>query len=365
MLYDYKTVEMELISNNPNWNIISDQFPYSTEMKECIQDPDWHGEGSVWTHLQMIRNYQRKLEINPTQLWSLMYHDIFKAKTRQIIDGHVSHPKHSSLGAQYAWSEMWENDIGTPYLRHQIYYIILWHQRVFHIWNNPNMFRATLNFQSNSCGVWPELIEFARADMLGRISNTATEGLDNIDLLVEWLDENDIHQLPRCNNDKIFYFEGENRNILIPAQIPKGSHVILMMGLPGSGKDSYLQKQFSNKNVVCLDDIRKTLKINMEDNQGLVIQTALEQARVYLRKGDSFSWNSTNLTHRNRDKIIKLFRDYDASVNVHAMSTPWPEILDRNIHRPKTKQVPRQVLDRMLWSWEPIDLTKVHRLTWV
>ena len=40
------------------------------------------------------------------------------------------------------------------------------------------------------------------------------------------------------------------------------------------------------------------------------------------------------------------------------------EILDRNKRRPRTKQVPKQILDRMLWSWEPIDNTKIHGFMW-
>ena len=363
MIFDHPVLMAELHQPTPNWDAIADRFPHSQAMKDCIQDPDWHGEGSVWKHLQMIRDYMPN-RIGDSQLWTLMYHDVAKAETRQIIDGHVSHPRHSILGATYAWREMWENDILQPTSRELVYNLILWHQRIFHIWKNPNMIRAAIHFNLNTNGRWLNLLDFARADMLGRISKNATEGLDNLDLLVDWLKEQDIANLCVGMHDKVFYFEGENRSPYFQAQPPAGSYVIMMSGLPGSGKDTHLSRM-PMRNVISLDDIRKTLKIPMGENQGTVIQTALEQAKKYLRNKEEFVWNSTNLTRRNRDKIIKLFRDYDAFVHVNAMATPWHEILRRNKSRPLDKQVPVNVLERMLWSWEPIDHTQVHQVDWV
>lgn len=72
--------------------------------------------------------------------------------------------------------------------------------------------------------------------------------------------------------------------------------MILMCGLPGTGKDTWIGKNHPELPVVCMDDIRRQMGIKPTDNQGQVVQAAREQARVYLRAKQPFIWNATGIT---------------------------------------------------------------------
>lgn len=98
--------------------------------------------------------------------------------------------------------------------------------------------------------------------------------------------------------------------------------MILMCGLPGTGKDTWIGKNHPELPVVCMDDIRRQMGIKSTDNQGQVVQAAREQARVYLRAKQPFIWNATGITAMLREKQIRLFEEYHASVRIVYLETP-------------------------------------------
>lgn len=63
-----------------------------------------------------------------------------------------------------------------------------------------------------------------------------------------------------------------------------------MSALPGTGKDFFIKKNYPNVPVISLDNIRRENKISPTDKKGngQVIQMAKEQARVFLRKKETF-----------------------------------------------------------------------------
>lgn len=92
----------------------------------------------------------------------------------------------------------------------------------------------------------------------------------------------------------------------------------LLSGLPGMGKDHYIESFCPDIPVVSLDAIRRKYKISPTDKSGngWVIQTAKEEARSYLRKGQDFIWNATNITRLMRSQLIDLFTGYGARVKL-------------------------------------------------
>ena len=85
------------------------------------------------------------------------------------------------------------------------------------------------------------------------------------------------------------------------------SEVILMSGLPGTGKDTWIRINLPNIPVVSLDDIRRANKISPTDEQGTVANLAREKAKEYLRRQQTFVWNATNITTQMRESLISLF----------------------------------------------------------
>nr|MBA3538182.1 AAA family ATPase [Deltaproteobacteria bacterium] len=139
--------------------------------------------------------------------------------------------------------------------------------------------------------------------------------------------------------------------------------VILMAGLPASGKDTWLRTHHPNLPLVSLDDLRAELDIDPADNQSGVIAEARERAREYLRTGTSFAWNATNLTASLRGQLLELFRDYHARTHIVYCETSAGEQLARNRARPVP--VPALAIARMLERWTVPDPTEAHAITYV
>ena len=135
-----------------------------------------------------------------------------------------------------------------------------------------------------------------------------------------------------------------------------------MSGLPGTGKDTWIQKNLSGLPMVSMDEIRKELHISPSDNQGMVVQTAQERAREFLRRKQSFIWNSTNLTRDARQKLISMFERYHARVRIVYLETGWDQRVQRN--RSRKDAVPESAIDSMLSKISPPLPDEAQAVTW-
>jgi predicted kinase len=358
--------------------VIEQSFPYVEAMRTCVQDPVHHAEGDVWTHVNMIFDVldSDALQSDDRALrLTALYHDVAKPATRLVeydeAQGRevVRHPNHTRLGAAMAWYDLWLAEEPLN-IRLAVYNLCRWHQRVFHIWKTDDMVRAVLSYAS--IADWPQLIQFARADNAGRICANPKQASDNLELLAMLMD--DPTWIPggravndgwffQTDHDRMFYFEKENRSPWYRAQEPEGSRVIILSGLPGVGKDTHAKTRLEGVPMVSLDAIREQLKVDPTDNQGQVIQAAFEQARVYLRDQKPFIWNAQCVTRLARDKIIRLCRNYDAHVSIHAFDRPLPVIVEQM--RQRTRKVPLPVVLSAAKKWEPPSLLEAHVLEWV
>lgn len=355
----------------PDWAAIEASFPAYAAMRACIQDPHHHGEGDVWTHTRMVFDEMVALGIDsPEMRLAVLFHDVEKPATREEIDGRISHPQHARRGAKSAWYDLWRR--GAPLdQRLAVYRLILWHQKVFHMWEKfersaEEFERAALTFSEDG-GVWRDLIDFAFADNRGRICTDQAQREDQLHLLSFAINDSlapleggtafpDAHS-------RVFYMEKEGRTPHFQAPPAAGSRVTVMSGLPASGKDTWVAKNRPGIPVVSADAIRLELGISWEDNQGTVIQATKERARSYLRSGQEFVWNATNLTRQMRQGVIGLCRSYDAHVTVVSLDAPLETILRRN--RDREAQVSRDAIAAMALKWEPVTPIEAHAVEWL
>ena len=135
-----------------------------------------------------------------------------------------------------------------------------------------------------------------------------------------------------------------------------------MSGLPGSGKDHWIAHNLDLP-VISLDGLRAELGLPSTGNQGAVIQAARERAREYLRRGQSFVWNGTNLSRELRGRPIELAAAYNARVRVVFLDTTYQRLVRQN--RERGASVPLAPILRMLRLWEPPDLSEAHRVDWI
>ena len=126
--------------------------------------------------------------------------------------------------------------------------------------------------------------------------------------------------------------------------------VILMSGLPGTGKDTWISRHVPKLPMISLDGIRKELHISPADDQGNVIRTARERAKVFLRRKQPFVWNATNISRDIRQKQVRLFEQYGASVRIVYLETD--EAVRRMRNAARADAVPEAAVEKMLRKTE-------------
>ncbi len=139
--------------------------------------------------------------------------------------------------------------------------------------------------------------------------------------------------------------------------------VILLSGLPGTGKDTWIAGHCPELPMISLDAIREELSVLPTDDQGKVIEIARERAREYLRRKQSFVWNATHVSPMARSKPLALFRDYGAAVQTVYLETDWQEQLRRN--RSRKAAVPEKVICDMLAQLSPPEMKESHTVRWL
>jgi predicted kinase len=139
------------------------------------------------------------------------------------------------------------------------------------------------------------------------------------------------------------------------------AEVVVMCGLPASGKDAWLAHHRPELPVVSLDALREASGVDADDPQAGIVAAAREAAREHLRAGAPFAWNATNLSERVRSGVIALARAYRARVHVVYCEAPAGELRARN--RARAEPVPTSALERMLDRWTVPALDEAHRVT--
>lgn len=134
----------------------------------------------------------------------------------------------------------------------------------------------------------------------------------------------------------------------------------MMCGLPGAGKDTYVRDHFGGLPIVSLDELRSSMEVDPEDNQGAVVQAGKERIREHLRRGERFVYNATNLNRQRRGPLISLAGDYGARVHIVYVEAPMPTLLAHN--RARAARVPEAAIRRMSERWEIPSLLEAHRL---
>jgi len=206
----------------------------------------------------------------------------------------------------------------------------------------------------------------AEADVAGRVCRNSDELRARIALFRELCREQQCYEQPRQFPDeysRFLYFHQERADPDSKVRDDTAFEVVLMSGLPGVGKDTWVCSHYANRPVVALDAMRRRLKIPAEDEQGHVVYAAREQARELLRKKESFVWNATNVTRIMRQHLVDLFVSYGARVRIVYLDAPFDALLKRNSNRPES--VPEQVIYKLLGKLEVPDVTEAHAVEWV
>lgn len=336
------------------------------KMRGIQQNPEHHGEGNVYLHTRSVCENLVKLdgyrELAPRDkqilFVSALLHDIGKIRCTRTEDGVIVSPHHASSGAITAREMLWRDfgvcgDRDLQSFREAVCFLIRYHSFPPHAISRDNGERYFHRIASNA-----ELADgfsirklclLEKADVLGRISGNNGEWLENIEYCLMLAEDFECADAPFAfpsDFTKRAYFKEKTDWKRDEMYDGTWGEVILMSGLPGTGKDTWIRENLPDIPMVSLDALRIKLGISPTDNQGIVIAAAREEAREYLRKKQPFVWNATNITDQMRSAQISLFEDYGASVRTVFLETEWNEQLRRNGER--KARVPEKAIERML-----------------
>jgi predicted kinase len=189
--------------------------------------------------------------------------------------------------------------------------------------------------------------------------------LERVALFAEYLRELGCLDRPypfANDHSRFLFFRKEGRDPDYAAHDDTRGEAVILSGLPGAGKDAWLAEHLPHVPVVSLDAIREELGIRPGEPHGAVAQRARELARTYLRRGQPFAWNATNLSRDMRERPIRLCADYNARVRIVYVEVPEADLFAQN--RARARPVPADAIVRLLSRWEVPDLTEAHEVYW-
>jgi putative nucleotidyltransferase with HDIG domain len=364
---------MWTFTENKDWTYLEERFNWVKRMNDVQQDPHYHAEGNVAIHTQMVLAalkiepaFQALSEENQEILWTAaLLHDVEKYSTTVLeADGSITSNGHARKGAQFARQLLYINEPAPFAVREQIVGLVRHHGLPIWLFEKPDPLKGLVKASLEVNTQWLALL--ARADMIGRICDDQEDMLYRIDCFEALCQENDCWGKARdftSGQARMYYMQHDDAYLdYVPFEEPV-VEVVLMSGLPGAGKDTFVKKHYSDWPVISLDNMRTERGISPTDKtgNGQVIQEAKEQARVYLRRQESFVWNATNTTSQMRMQLIDLFATYNAKVHIIYIEVPYHNLHGQN----KTRDaiVPALVLDRLTHKLEVPVLWEAHEVT--
>lgn len=368
---------MQAVTPSPSsptvdWEAIRSHWPEIEALYACPQDPIHHAEGDAGTHTRMVvealvsdPNWQAlDAKARKRLFWTAVFHDVGKpATTVHETDGRITSAGHSRAGASMFRLMAWE--AGLPMTdREAVCSLIMAHQAPFWLYERSGAHKAACRM---SLSLKPsELVLHAKADALGRICADQRDLLDRIQLSTMIFEEiGALDGTFQFANDesRYAYFEKEDRDPFYAAHEDFRCEATLVCGLPGTGKDTWIANNMPDVPIVSLDRVREGLGVGPLDNQGRVIQEGFEQARVQLRASRDFVWNATNVTRNNREKIVRLLRDYNARIRIVYLEVAPDALLAQNNARKAT--VPVDAIVRLAQKMEPPHADEGHEIEWI
>lgn len=372
--------------NQPiDWQAMEATYDWLHAMRKVPQDAIWHAEGDVFVHTKMVVTELLALaefkalteQEQHILVAAALMHDIEKRSTTttEIIDGkeRIVSPKHAKKGEFTAREILYKglmnkdfSTIETPFEIREAIAKLVRHHGV-PLWaitqENPQKFVIAKSLEVNTAHV----ALLAKADVLGRICEDAAEILLRIDLFKELCLENNCWGTAKTFASDYGRFLYLNKPEIAPDYAPFDdlkSTVYVLSALPGSGKDTYIQRHFELP-ILSLDNIRRANNIAPTDKKknGWVVQEAKEQAKVYLRSRADFVFNATNITKEMRQKWIGLFTDYKAKVQLIYIEVPF-KILKKQNHN-RAHKVPLSVIEKMIGKLEIPSFDEAHEVKYV
>ena len=356
--------------------------PFADSMKKTEQSPKHHAEGNVWIHTRLVCEslaagdvFRTAPERQRQELFlAALFHDVGKTKTTRYEEGDWHSPRHSEIGARIVREMLWRDYglCGKPDLqnfRETVCLLVRYHMTPPYALKAEDTERRII--RAASAGeLAPDfsvklLAALSAADSQGRICADNEKDDDRHELYVALATELGCYDGPLGFSSpftEYAYLSG--RNVTPDTELYNDSvcKCVMLSGLPGTGKDTYIREHFPDCAMISLDDIRKEYGISPIGDQSEVIGIAKSRMKELLRRKQAFVFNATNITPDIRSKYISLWISYKAYVSIVFLETSMEENRRRNTER--ADSVPESVIAGMLSKLTPPERFEAHEVIW-
>lgn len=150
--------------------------------------------------------------------------------------------------------------------------------------------------------------------------------------------------------------------------------LVVMCGLPGSGKSTFAEKLSSAEGhtILSSDQLREEMfgDVNNQNNNGKVFEELHRRARELLEAGEKVIIDATNTNRKRRIHLANTFKQYTKAV--YYMNVPMAVASLQNENR--ERKVPEFVIDRMYKNlhvptfsegWDDVVLVQNDKAKWM
>lgn len=146
--------------------------------------------------------------------------------------------------------------------------------------------------------------------------------------------------------------------------------LILTVGIPASGKDTYIEKNnYTNIPVVSRDVIRfQMLASNKGDyfsKEKEVWKEYVYQIQCYLNNNSSVIADATHINEASRNKLLNALNLDGTDINIIYFDVPMATCLERNVKRTGLARVPDEAIQQMAHQLTKPTFNEKYCYTWI
>ena len=353
---------------NPKWDFIM-QIPEFQDMVGTEHSAYWHNEGDPMEHTKLVVNCMKDhilagnnyppddinklLYKQQALMMAALFHDIAKPVVTKYDEkkGDWTAPYHAEIGARMTRIILMRMDYANVFQRELVVSLVRVHMRMHHIADDHNKIEKKLfDFVGKES-------KYYDSDMLF-CSYLDAEALCLCDDMSSWCkDESFVkkyrHHIKRQSLQLMQFDDGFKHTLSVSKKRKIAQEkiygrsvdehkpfctVYVMIGLPGSGKSTFVKNNLDFLPCLSRDIIRIELGfckegekyIGTKEEEEIVTKTIEERMVKYAENLESFVVDNTHMKQAYRDRIHEILKDYNIFYHYIYIEAPT---LKENIRR--------------------------------